>query len=221
MADVEWLWKEWIPKGGVSLVVGETGVGKSYLLCYIIACVTGNLPWPDGTYSEKHKVCLLETESMRPEIGRRLARLGVREDDTVVLPYPEDEECGEWYIPKVPDDLDSLVRPYVESGEEWVVVVDSLSGAHAIKENDSDMRRVLAPMAKLSAEYNLPLAVSHHLGKGSGNHGRELSLDRVRGSSTIVQFSRSVLGLEEPIPGRAVRVSCLKSNFAKLSLIHI
>lgn len=211
MAEVEWLYEKWIPKGAVTLIAGETGIGKSFLACYFIACATGTLPWPDGTRSERHRVCLLETESMRVELGRRLARLGLRDDDALIVPYREDVDGG-WYIPRLPDDLEGLVEPYIGNGDRWVVVVDSLSGAHEFKENDSEMRKLLQALSRLAAEYGVAIIVAHHSRKLNGG---PLTIDSIRGSSVIVQFSRSVIGLDEPIPDGPVRVRSLKSNFAK------
>jgi hypothetical protein len=219
MSNVEWLLEEWIPKGALTLIVGETGVGKTWLVCYFIACATGILDWPDGTRSEAHKVCLLETESLRAEHGRRLVRLGLRDSDGLALPYPAELEGTEdrrWYSPSLPGDLEALVAPMISTGERWAVVVDSLSGAHELRENDAEMRRLLRPLSALAAKHDVPVIVAHHLKKPAEDGiSTPLTLNRVRGSSTIVQFARSVIGLEQLSPNGPVRVTSLKSTFAK------
>lgn len=153
MADVNWLWDEWIPKGALTLVVGETGVGKSWLSCYFIACAMGVLEWPSSASTLKHKVCLLETESMQSEYGRRLTRMGLKDDDGFFLPYREEE--GKWYVPQLPDDLEELVEPFIEDENPWVVVVDSLSGAHKLKENDSEMRSLLQALSGFADKHGI------------------------------------------------------------------
>ncbi|MFC2079178.1 AAA family ATPase [Candidatus Bipolaricaulota bacterium] len=213
MAEVDWLWDGWIPKGALTLVVGETGVGKSWLSCYFIACATGVLEWPSDASTLKHKVCLLETESMSAEYGRRLVRMGLREDSGLILPFREEE--GKWYVPQLPDDLEELVEPFVVDGGPWVVVVDSLSGAHSLKENKSEMRSLLQALSTFADKHGVPVIAMHHLNKATGQHGSLLTLDRVRGSSTITQFSRSVIGLEPQTQDGRVHVHSLKSTFAK------
>jgi len=219
LADVTWLLDGWVPKGGLTLIVGETGVGKTWLACYFIACAAGICDWPDGTRSDQHAVCLLETESLREDYFRRLRKLGVEDNNVLALPYPPDLEGREdrkWYIPSLPDDLQRLVVPTIAAAGSWVVVIDSLSGAHRLHENDAEMRDVLAALSALAAEYAIPVIVTHHLGKPKGDHSSAaLHLDRVRGSSTIVQFARSVIGLEQVAPNGPVRVLCLKSTFGK------
>ncbi|MHA1587462.1 MAG: AAA family ATPase [Candidatus Thorarchaeota archaeon] len=213
MADVNWLWDEWIPKGALTLVVGETGVGKSWLSCYFIACAMGMIEWPSRASKLKHKVCLLETESMRSEYGRRLTRMGLKDDDGLVLPYREEE--GKWYVPKLPGDLEELVEPFIEDGNPWVLVVDSLSGAHQMRENDSEMRTLLQALSGFADKHSIPVIAMHHLNKKKGQDRGLLATERVRGSSTIAQFARSIVGLEQPTQDGRIHVHSLKSTFAR------
>lgn len=220
VADVEWLLDRWIPKGALTLIAGETGVGKTWLASYFIACAIGAREWPDGTHSERHKVCLLETESLRGEYAKRLRGFGIADNsDALALPYPielEGTEEGKWYVPSLPDDLEALVAPTIATAGPWIVVIDSLSGSHAIDENSSDMRALLGQLAAFAARHGVPVIAAHHLRKRSGKDTvGAFELDRVRGSSTTVQFARSVIGLEQLQPDGPVKVSVKKSTFAQ------
>ncbi len=48
---VRWLWPYRIPMGKLTMVVGDPGLGKSYLSLYIAAAVTRGLTWPDDDQS--------------------------------------------------------------------------------------------------------------------------------------------------------------------------
>ena len=50
---VDWLWPGRIPLGGLTLLVGDPGVGKSLLVADIAARVSAALPWPDDPAAEK------------------------------------------------------------------------------------------------------------------------------------------------------------------------
>jgi len=97
------------------------------------------------------------------------------------------------------------------------VIVDSLSGGHALDENSAAMRTLLQALVGLAGRLQVPVIGVHHARKRNDLEGAKLTLDRVRGSSTITQFARSVFGmyrlkdsLTEP-----VRIEPLKSTFGK------
>lgn len=44
---IKWLWKNRIPEGKLSLIVGDPGIGKSFFTIFMAAHVTTGKPWPD------------------------------------------------------------------------------------------------------------------------------------------------------------------------------
>ena len=42
--ETEWVIPSWIAKGGITLLVGDGGVGKTNLWCYLISRISGGLP---------------------------------------------------------------------------------------------------------------------------------------------------------------------------------
>ncbi|MBQ8075957.1 MAG: AAA family ATPase [Oscillospiraceae bacterium] len=42
--EIEWVIPKWIAKGGITLLVGDGGIGKTNLWCYLIARISGGLP---------------------------------------------------------------------------------------------------------------------------------------------------------------------------------
>jgi RecA-family ATPase len=47
--SIDWLWTGWIPRKYITLVVGESGAGKSTVLADIVARITTGEPWPGET----------------------------------------------------------------------------------------------------------------------------------------------------------------------------
>src|SRR5262245_19863279 len=46
--EVSWLWPNYIPCGKLTLLIGDPGVGKSFVSLDLAARVTSGGPWPDG-----------------------------------------------------------------------------------------------------------------------------------------------------------------------------
>jgi len=211
--SVRWLWPSWIPQGHLTLVVGPQGVGKSYFAAHLLAVISGAFQeWPDGAPCEsvKREILLAETEEMRGVYAERMAAMGA---DLVRVKLPFEDPTA---IPSLPQDLGKLTElaDFLGAG---AVVVDSLSGGHALDENGAEMRRILQGLGSMAATVGVPVIVVHHLRKKSTLEADKPTLDRVRGSSTISQFCRSVLALWRPDGGvdGPIRVESLKSSFCK------
>jgi hypothetical protein len=62
--DTEWPWAPWISRGHLTLLVGETGIGKSTVALYLALAAAGELPWPGGeTPPSGGRVLWIDTEA--------------------------------------------------------------------------------------------------------------------------------------------------------------
>jgi hypothetical protein len=102
-------------------------------------------------------------------------------------------------------------------GDTRLIVIDSLSGAHKGREKDSAMMQLVKHLAELARDTGKPILCTHHLRKRGLLDGVELDLDRVRGSSAIVQPARIVWAIDIPdaLMPESRRLSVIKSNLAK------
>ena len=214
--SVTWAWPKWIPRGHVTMIAGPQGTGKSYLAAYLAAVFVGVArSWPDAqTYKgDTGPVVLCDTEDMRGVYAERLAALGVL-DGAVLLPSRGDDVT---YRPEMPRDMDHIERLAKAHGAK-TIIVDSLSGGHAMDENSAMMRKILQGLTGLAANLQIPVIVVHHTRKRNAQEAVRLTLDRVRGSSAISQFCRSVIGLyrmTETDLNADVRIEPLKASFCK------
>src|SRR5438128_876155 len=46
---LDWLWKGRIPRGHVTLIDGPPKAGKSFVVLDLVARLSSDSPWPDGT----------------------------------------------------------------------------------------------------------------------------------------------------------------------------
>src|SRR5262249_23448101 len=56
--EIDWLWRGRIARGKLTVLVGDPGIGKSFLSLDIVARVTAGTPWPDGARAPRGKAIL-------------------------------------------------------------------------------------------------------------------------------------------------------------------
>ena len=76
--DVEWLIDGILPKGGVLLVTGEPGGGKSWMLQELALAFTTGRPWLGHFPTTKADVLVIDEENALRLLKKRLERLGAR-----------------------------------------------------------------------------------------------------------------------------------------------
>jgi hypothetical protein len=215
-ASIEWLWDSWIPKGVITMLVGDPDMGKSQIALYLAACVSNGIPWPDGTPStpdgEPGPVLINDTESQQVLMAQRIRQWGLEQDLIFTPGTPADP-----YRSFMLNDLKALaaIHAAVVLRGFRMVVVDSLSTAKGdkVKEVEAEMMSLLSPWAGMARDTGVALVIIHHINKARGEH--EVTLDRVRGSSSIAATARSVIAVDTPLPGdERRRLHVIKLNAA-------
>ena len=212
---VRWLWRDRIPLGKITILDGDPGLGKSLLSLDLAARLTTGRAMPDGTegLDQPAGVVLLSAEddpedTIRPRLeaaGADLSRIAIlssiREDD------------GE----RLPTLLDlAAIRHAINEIDAKLVVIDPLmaylpSAVNAFR--DQDIRRALAPPARLAAETGVAVLVLRHLNKAMGGN----ALYRGGGSIGIIGAARSgLIVAKDPDDDERRILAVSKSNLAKI-----
>jgi hypothetical protein len=213
LAPIGWLWPGWLPLGFAGLLVGASGIGKSNVALALAKSVLTGSSWPDGSSGPTPgKVLWVEAEGAGAVLRDRVVASGLPTENLLAL---RSTEAGiadvRW------EDWPHIVR-IVKERRPSLVVLDSLSGfAVGVDENAVDkVAPVLLALQGLARDYGLSLLTVHHLRKRGASEGDGVDADRVRGSSSILQFTRAVLSVDEPdtTEGAPKRLRMLKSNLA-------
>jgi hypothetical protein len=194
--------------------VADSGAGKSTLALRVAATFLLGWMWPDGTpyTGETGKVLWCETEAGQAINLERAQAWGLPVEN-ILSPLPDPLDDVSLF------DQTHLAAIAAVGGRDDVrlIVVDSLSGGTAGREKAEDQMPVVKWLAELARNLGKPLILLHHLRKrglsdSSGNDS--VTLDRVRGSSVIVQPARVVWALDAPNPNTPdhKRLSVIKSN---------
>ena len=214
LGPIEWSWKSWLPWGMLTILAGASGSGKSMLMLRVAACFVCGWPWPDGTpfTGEKGDVLWCEAEAAQALNLERAKSWGLPLDH-IKTPFPDGMKDIRL------DNPDHLNAIYLAANQPNIkmIVIDSLSGADPKAEKspeDSNSVRVLSQFARDTGKI---FKMSHHLRKKTMFDDTGMMLERLRGSSSIVQTARLVWALDNPDLRVKdwMRLQVIKSNLAK------
>lgn len=192
-----------IPQRSLSIVAGDSGLGKSPLLYQAAICVSAGTPFL-GRPVSKGRVLYLDFENGLGDVDDlvdRLSRhlkLAGRPDDLLLWNFNDAPPRWE------PTQVAAMIR---QARPVWVII-DSLSGfAPEIEEKSSIATRVYQEFRKSISECGTSISGVHHLRKPSSKKEEvppPLQEDphrwflQVRGTSTLINGSDIRIGVECP-----------------------
>jgi hypothetical protein len=211
-----------LPRGFLTVVASEAGVGKSSLCLHVAASYIDGRAWPDGSpfTARRGKILWVESEGSQRANLERLKNWGLDPSQIVV---PDGDPMVNFKLagPKgrfnLKQALANLGRPLFRENIR-LIILDSLSGLIEGPSSPRVIRSVLEELATLASRSHKPVLLTHHLRKRT-SFDRALSLDRLLGSSVISQVPRVVWGLDLPDPTNPDnrRLSIIKNNLAPFS----
>ncbi len=217
LPPIEWLWRNWIPRGMLSLLGAIPGAGKTYLALDLAWRLIANTTFPDGTPVNIPDACAIfvDAEGL-PQLVNERAAAWKMDTSRLYLMTPPVTEVLDLNLPTYQDHLIEMVVTLNPA----LVVIDSLSSISSKGENNvEDVRNVLAFLSGLASDAHTAMLLIHHLRKRNGLAAMDLlSADDFRGSSHIIAMARSILGLniiqtgEEQDRNGPRRLDVLKTN---------
>lgn len=189
--QVSWLWRGRLPRGKLTLIVGDPGLGKSYLTLDVAARVSRGDEWPDGERAALGDVVLLNAEDgLADTIRPRLDALGADTTRVHALRAVRDD-TGERHF-NLETDLPAL-EGAVESTRAVLVSIDPLSAYLGARDSykDAEIRTVLGPLAALAERCRVAVVGIMHLTKDQ----QRRALYRALGSVAFVAAARVVLAV--------------------------
>jgi hypothetical protein len=203
---VEWLWEPYIPKGKLTSIEGDPGVGKSWLTIALAAQISRGEKLPGGKQTTEPASVLLLTAEDGPAdtIRPRLDAAGA--------------DVSRVHVIAGLLSLDTMgaakLKGEIERLKPTLVIIDPIV-AYLPERTDinsaSAVRPVLARLAKVAEETSVAVAFVRHLAKGA----RDKAIYRGLGSIDFTAACRSVLMVGfDPNDAQKRVVAHGKSNLA-------
>jgi AAA domain/RepB DNA-primase N-terminal domain len=193
--SVEYVWPGRIARGRLNLLIGDPGLGKSFVSLDVAARVTRGQFWPDGGIAPTGDVIVLSAEdnaadTIRPRadaLGADVARIHILSAIRTGDAADQDQQFS------LVTDLPLLEVAIVETGAILVNIdpVSAYLGTKLDSYKDAHVRSVFGPLAALAERRNVAIVGIMHLSKGTDRR----ALYRALGSVAFVAAARLVLAV--------------------------
>jgi hypothetical protein len=201
MENVDWVWDGRIPRGSITLIVGDPEDGKTtYCIGDYAARVSRGARWPDGKPGSGVGEKLMYLSSEDSNSTTLMPRFTAGGGDPTMICF---ETLTEGIAPlnSLDTDIARLEATVVATGVKHLLF-DPLN-AYLPKVNtwkDSDIRSALRPLVSLAEKYGLTILVIIHLNKKSDGP----AIGRVMGSMGNVALARAsfLIGKDPENPSR-------------------
>lgn len=190
--DVEWLYPPYVPRGKVTICAAYPGAGKTYLMCYMAACVsTGRQFFNQIPYRDNpgRVIYLTAEDGIGDTIKKRLRICGA---DMMNIATVLDNKTQLMFDSPEIEDFMKNYRPDLMIFDPFQAYI----GAEIDMNAPNRTREKLGYISELAEKYKVAVVLICHFNK----NGKGDAITRVLGSTDIMGICRSYIALG-PVPG--------------------
>jgi putative DNA primase/helicase len=189
--SINWAWKNRFAFGKLAVLAGDPGLGKSTILIELAALhsIGGEFPCGEGHAQQCESLILTAEDGLRDTLIPRLMAAGADLEKIHFLTGTKGKGADDVSLFDLGRDIAALRKALKEHPNIRILIIDPLTaylGPIKAKEN-SEVRRVLAPLVKLIEETGVLAIGNNHLNKSAGK-----ALYRVLDSIAFVAVGRTV-----------------------------
>lgn len=211
---VIWLWHRRIPLGGITLLEGDPGDGKSTVMYDLAARVTTGraMPFDDTSLGPSGVVLLQAEDSVTTTVRPSIETAGG--DPSRILVYDR-SSFGNQPL-SLPKDTD-IIKQSIDKVQAKLVVIDPLAAFLGGSSNsEATVRSALSELALIAESKNVAIVIVRHLTKGRTSNSKY----RGSGSIGIIGAARSALMVADDQNGSDPYTHVIALNKSNLSDAH-
>lgn len=206
--EIDWLWKPYIVRGNINIIQGDGGLGKSYLITWLLSAIsTGSqIPFSNENFKIGNSILQNAEDDIDATI---LPRLNLNGADCSKIGIINEEEKA-FSIQQL-ERLEEKVKKF----KPEVVVLDPIQAylGNVNMNSTGEVREALKPLKIIAQKYNCAIILIMHLNK---NAGVTKATHRTMGSIDFVSASRSVMLIAENPEKKEERLFIpIKTNLMK------
>ncbi len=215
--SIDWLWPHRLALGKLTLIVGDPGVGKSFLTLDLAArlSIGGVFPNGGGRFPEANVLIISCEDGIADTIRPRLdiLRADTRRIFTISVTVSEGEKRNGLSLAEHLD----LLRGEVQSKEAMLLVLDPIlafMGAGTDTHKSASVRQVLGPLCEMAEQTDCAVIGVMHLNKRSSENN---SVYRITSSLDFAATARAVF-ICARFPEEPARrgFACAKTNLGPM-----
>lgn len=195
----DWIVKEMFARQHTSIIFGEPGCCKTWLLLYISLVLTvGGKLWKDLEV-EQSKVLFFEGDTPVSTLNERISKLNKPLNDDYfkyVSRYDADEI--DVNLSLCTEDGRNNFESFIKNFMPDLIVIDTLISFIDDEKDAEQIKKVIDFLKSLAVQYNCHVAIVHHSRKRDRGEIRNM-LDQsdVIGSSVITRLASIVIGVDK------------------------
>lgn len=206
--EITWLWQDRIPFGKITILSGDSGLGKTSIAIDIAARLTTGRPMPlsDAPFITGSVIFQSQEDDLEDTLLPRSINAGADVSKLITIDAADlniDDDCH-------------IIEQHIQETNARLAIFDPLQsymGKNADMCRITDIRRLLSNLGGVAARNNCAVLIISHQSKGQqgGN-----ALHRVFGSVDITATARSVLRIGASETDPEVRIlSHIKSSISR------
>ncbi|MGL6193917.1 MAG: AAA family ATPase [Thermoguttaceae bacterium] len=215
---INWLLKDMIALGSITVFVGRPGVGKSFLTCFLASQVTSPFPcYFRDSAIPRGSAIMVNTEDPETVIVERLENHGATTSKiffpkVVANDITKEGEVTKTEVPLTLEMIEYFRLMFEQTPDCKMIILDPVSALYGeIKEHsNTEIRAVLSQLKALAEEHEIAIVLITHTNKSMSTD----SSNRTHGSRGLAAAARSVWFVIEDDTGLKT-VCCDKNNLSE------
>ena len=194
MKPINWLWRDYIACGKLTVIAGNPGLGKSQLTANFGALVSKGMGWPDTQEPAPiGNVLFLSAEddpadTIKPRLlaaGADIERCYILEAVRIKNKHGKDTTRSF----DLSQDIQRMADAIRRIGGVNLAIIDPISAylGETDSHNNADIRGLLAPLSAMAAECGVAILLITHLNKSENQE----MIGRVMGSMGLIAAARA------------------------------